>query len=35
VVTLRAFGEYALRVVVPGAAILNLVGTVDMTATTP
>jgi membrane protease subunit (stomatin/prohibitin family) len=31
VVTLRAFGEYALRVVEPQRLILNLVGTVDVT----
>ena len=31
VVTLRAFGEYALRVVDPTKLILNLVGTVDVT----
>ncbi len=31
VVTLRAFGEYALRVVDPARLILNLVGTVDVT----
>ena len=32
VVTLRAFGEYALRVVDPARLILNLVGTVDVTS---
>ena len=31
IVTLRAFGEYALRVVDPTKLILNLVGTVDVT----
>ena len=31
IVTLRAFGEYALRVVDPAKLILNLVGTVDVT----
>jgi len=31
IVTLRAFGEYALRVVDPARLILNLVGTVDVT----
>ena len=31
IVTLRAFGEYALRVVDPPKLILNLVGTVDVT----
>ncbi len=31
VVTLRAFGEYALRVTDPASLILNLVGTVDVT----
>ncbi len=31
IVTLRAFGEYALRVVDPSKLILNLVGTVDVT----
>ena len=31
IVTLRAFGEYALRVVDPQKLILNLVGTVDVT----
>lgn len=31
IVTLRAFGEYALRVVEPTKLILNLVGTVDVT----
>ncbi len=31
IVTLRAFGEYALRVVDPTRLILNLVGTVDVT----
>ena len=31
IVTLRAFGEYALRVVDPVKLILNLVGTVDVT----
>ncbi len=31
VVTLRAFGEYAVRVVDPARLILNLVGTVDVT----
>jgi membrane protease subunit (stomatin/prohibitin family) len=31
VVTLRAFGEYALHVVDPAKLILNLVGTVDVT----
>jgi membrane protease subunit (stomatin/prohibitin family) len=30
IVTLRAFGEYALRVVDPARLILNLVGTVDV-----
>jgi membrane protease subunit (stomatin/prohibitin family) len=30
VITLRAFGEYALRVVDPAKLILNLVGTVDV-----
>lgn len=32
IVTLRAFGEYALRVVDPARLILNLVGTVDVTS---
>jgi membrane protease subunit (stomatin/prohibitin family) len=32
IVTLRAFGEYALRVVDPTKLILNLVGTVDVTS---
>ncbi len=32
IVTLRAFGEYALRVVDPAQLILNLVGTVDVTS---
>jgi membrane protease subunit (stomatin/prohibitin family) len=31
IVTLRSFGEYALRVVEPTKLILNLVGTVDVT----
>ena len=31
IVTLRAFGEYALRVIDPTKLILNLVGTVDVT----
>jgi membrane protease subunit (stomatin/prohibitin family) len=31
IVTLRSFGEYALRVVDPSKLILNLVGTVDVT----
>src|SRR5215471_6690727 len=31
IVTLRAFGEYALHVVDPSKLILNLVGTVDVT----
>ncbi|MGI9005318.1 MAG: SPFH domain-containing protein [Streptosporangiaceae bacterium] len=31
VVTLRSFGEYALRVIDPSRLILNLVGTVDVT----
>jgi len=31
IVTLRSFGEYALRVVDPARLILNLVGTVDVT----
>jgi membrane protease subunit (stomatin/prohibitin family) len=31
IVTLRTFGEYALRVVDPAKLILNLVGTVDVT----
>ena len=31
IVTLRTFGEYALRVVDPARLILNLVGTVDVT----
>jgi membrane protease subunit (stomatin/prohibitin family) len=31
IVTLRAFGEYALRVIDPAKLILNLVGTVDVT----
>src|SRR5262245_28224233 len=31
IVTLRAFGEYALRVIDPARLILNLVGTVDVT----
>ncbi|HUZ55352.1 MAG TPA: SPFH domain-containing protein [Streptosporangiaceae bacterium] len=31
IVTLRAFGEYALRVVDPAKLIMNLVGTVDVT----
>src|SRR6202042_715757 len=30
IITLRAFGEYALRVVDPAKLILNLVGTVDV-----
>jgi membrane protease subunit (stomatin/prohibitin family) len=32
IVTLRSFGEYALRVVEPTKLILNLVGTVDVTS---
>src|SRR5690242_20728504 len=32
IVTLRAFGEYALRVIDPTKLILNLVGTVDVTS---
>src|SRR5690242_2314587 len=32
IVTLRVFGEYALRVVDPARLILNLVGTVDVTS---
>src|SRR5580700_1357994 len=32
IVTLRAFGEYALRVIEPSKLILNLVGTVDVTS---
>jgi membrane protease subunit (stomatin/prohibitin family) len=32
VVTLRAFGEYAMRVIDPARLILNLVGTVDVTS---
>ena len=31
IVTLRAFGEYALRVIDPTKLIFNLVGTVDVT----
>src|SRR4029077_18813323 len=31
IVTLRAFGEYALRVIDPTKLIINLVGTVDVT----
>jgi len=31
IVTLRAYGEYALRVIDPARLILNLVGTVDVT----
>jgi membrane protease subunit (stomatin/prohibitin family) len=34
IVTLRSFGEYALRVVDPPKLILNLVGTVDVTDNT-
>lgn len=32
VVTLRSFGEYAMRVIDPARLILNLVGTVDVTS---
>ena len=32
IVTLRSFGEYALRVIDPSRLILNLVGTVDVTS---
>jgi membrane protease subunit (stomatin/prohibitin family) len=32
IVTLRTFGEYALRVIDPARLILNLVGTVDVTS---